>query len=132
MTKERLKETHDSIYLQLEELEGSTFNELLLKCIKLIIENQQLKDKINTYEDPEDLTLIFMYCEEKAKDKIKQLQNNWNELNEFLEKEKERLVKECSNHYTDSFDKYHAVNEDIYDELIKVTDKMQELEGNND
>ena len=36
-------------------------------------ENRRLKDKINTYEDPEDLTLMFMYCDEKAKDKIKQL-----------------------------------------------------------
>lgn len=36
-------------------------------------ENKQLKDKINTYENPEDLTLMFMYCDEKAKDKIKEL-----------------------------------------------------------
>lgn len=37
-------------------------------------ENQQLKAKIKTYEDPEDLTLMFMYCNEKAKDKIKELE----------------------------------------------------------
>ena len=41
------------------------------KAIKeLQQENQELKSKIKTYEDPEDLTLMFMYCNEKAKDKI--------------------------------------------------------------
>lgn len=45
------------------------------KAIKeLQQENQQLKAKIKTYEDPEDLTLMFMYCNEKAKDKIKELE----------------------------------------------------------
>ena len=43
------------------------------KYIEIQQENQQLKEKINTYENPEDLTLMFMYCDEKAKDKIKQL-----------------------------------------------------------
>ena len=37
-------------------------------------ENQQLKEKKKTYEDPEDLTLMFMYCNEKAKDKIQELE----------------------------------------------------------
>lgn len=37
-------------------------------------ENQQLKEKIKTYEDPEDLTLMFMYCNEKAKGKIEELE----------------------------------------------------------
>lgn len=47
-------------------------------------ENRRLKDKINTYEDPEDLTLMFMYCDEKAKDKIKQLKE---EINKMSKKE---------------------------------------------
>lgn len=45
------------------------------KAIKeLQQENQELKSKIKTYEDPEDLTLMFMYCNEKAKDKIQELE----------------------------------------------------------
>lgn len=43
--------------------------------IMLLQENKELQEKINTYENPEDLTLMFMYCDEKAKDKIKELQN---------------------------------------------------------
>ena len=46
-------------------------------------ENKQLKDKINTYENPEDLTLMFMYCDEKAKDKIKQLKEVIEEVREL-------------------------------------------------
>ena len=43
-------------------------------------ENQQLKAKIKTYEDLEDLTLMFMYCNEKAKDKIQELEEQLEEL----------------------------------------------------
>ena len=46
---------------------------LMKRIIEIQQENKQLKEKINTYENPEDLTLMFMYCDEKAKDKIKQL-----------------------------------------------------------
>lgn len=47
---------------------------------KLQQENQELKAKIKTYEDPEDLTLMFMYCNEKAKDKIQELKKQLEEL----------------------------------------------------
>lgn len=56
-------------------------------------ENQQLKEKIKTYEEPEDLTLIFMYCDEKAKDKIKQLQSVIKEIRECIEKYKQEWVE---------------------------------------
>ena len=42
-------------------------------CLELMKEIEQLKEKINTYENPEDLTLMFMYCDEKAKDGSKPL-----------------------------------------------------------
>lgn len=50
-----------------------------LECLieeleKLTKENQQLKEELNKYTDPKDLTLMFMYCDEKAKDKIKELE----------------------------------------------------------
>ena len=59
---------------------------------------------------------------------IEQLQNNWNELNKFIEEEKNRLATQVSNTYKDSLDKIHFVNEDIFNELAKVSEKMQELE----
>ena len=54
-------------------------------------ENRRLKDKINTYENPEDLTLMFMYCDEKAKDKIKQLKEVIEEVREWLKYKAETL-----------------------------------------
>ena len=45
-------------------------------------ENERLKEKINSYESPEDLTLMFMYCDEKAKDKIKESQEENQQLRE--------------------------------------------------
>lgn len=47
-------------------------------------ENEELKERIKKYEDPEDLTLMFMYCDEKAKDKIKELQERINKAIEFI------------------------------------------------
>lgn len=45
------------------------------RCIDLLIrENQELKRKINVYENPNDLTSMFMYCDGIAKDTIKELE----------------------------------------------------------
>ena len=60
---------------------------LMKRIIEIQQENQQLKEKINTYENPEDLTLMFMYCDEKAKDKIKQLKEIIEEVREYIDKE---------------------------------------------
>ena len=49
-------------------------------------ENQELIEKIKTYEDPEDLTLMFMYCDEKAKDKIRELKKQLEDKEERLER----------------------------------------------
>ena len=61
-----------------------------------------------------------------------QLQNNWNELKKFIEEEKNRLATQVGNIYEDSLDKIHFVNEDIFNELTKVSNKMQELEQGKD
>ena len=61
--------------------------EYLMKLYKGVYEeNRRLKEKINTYENPEDLTLMFMYCDEKAKDKIKQLKEVIEEVREVINK----------------------------------------------
>lgn len=55
-------------------IDNNTPRRILNVVKNLQQENQKLKAKIKTYEDPEDLTLMFMYCNEKAKDKIKELE----------------------------------------------------------
>ena len=60
------------------------------------------------------------------------LKDNWNKLKEWLEEEKIRLARECSNIYEDDLGKTKLVNEDIYNELNNVLDKMQEIERWNE
>ena len=81
---------------------------------ELLEEIERLNKKIEQYENPEDMTLMFMWCDEKAKDEIKRLNNIINEL--------ERYINE----------------EYIYDELgmkifdaSKLQDKLQELKGSD-
>ena len=47
-------------------------------------EIERLNKKIEQYENPEDMTLMFMWCDEKAKDEIKRLNNIINEANKIL------------------------------------------------
>ena len=79
-------------------------------------ENQQLKEKINTYEDPEDLTLMFMYCDEKAKDKIKQLKEVIEEVREYAKRfDIERLHETCEHNLAE-----------VLEDLLQILDKVKE------
>lgn len=54
------------------------------EIIKLGEENAQLKKRVDMYENPEDMTLMFMWCDEKAKDKIKHLTGVLKEIREYI------------------------------------------------
>ena len=73
-------------------------------------EIERLNKKIEQYENPEDMTLMFMWCDEKAKDEIKRLNNIINELEEEISK-------------------HIALCTDIT--LNDILDKLQELKGSN-
>lgn len=79
-------------------------------------EIERLNKKIEQYENPEDMTLMFMWCDEKAKDEIKRLNNIINELEEFLI-QLNKKIKEITNVPFDV--------KEIMDEL----DKIKELKG---
>ena len=79
-------------------------------------ENRRLKEKINTYEDPEDLTLMFMYCDEKAKDKIKQLKEVIEEVREYIE-------DSC---YYPELENYSNMTSEEVKELLQILDKIKE------
>ena len=86
------------------------------KYIELQQENKQLKDKINTYENPEDLTLMFMYCDEKAKDKIKQLKEVIEEVREYIEQHNyDYIYLDCK-----------FIETQIYEDLLQILDKVKE------
>lgn len=50
-------------------------------------EIERLNKKIEQYENPEDMTLMFMWCDEKAKDEIKRLNNIINKIEKMFNHE---------------------------------------------
>lgn len=86
--------------------------------VNLRQENQQLKEKIKTYEEPEDLTLMFMYCDEKAKDKIKQLQSVIKEIREYINKNK------LYNYKYDEEELFEIITDEVAKtDLLQIIDK---------
>lgn len=71
----QLKKENDILLNVQEDAEKSLhkIRKLKKELNKVNEENKKLKEQIKVYEDPEDLTLIFMYCDIEAKDKIKTL-----------------------------------------------------------
>lgn len=83
-------------------------------------EIERLNKKIEQYENPEDMTLMFMWCDEKAKDEIKRLNNIINELKKGIE-----------NMYVDDAgeDIWEYEEEYLYRE--EFLDKIEELKGSD-
>lgn len=94
--------------------------------IPMVYENKSTTNRIKNEE-------IFTRWQDPTIEKLQRenekLQNNWNELKRWLEEEKDRLARECSQIYEDSLGKTRLVNEDIYNEVKNISDKMQELEN---
>ena len=114
-------------------------NDLIIELSK---ENQELKEKLDKYENPEDMTLMMMWCTEKVKDEneklMKQLEetdrklfltkneldmreksidNKLNQQKEFikyLEDESKEIYRDC------------GLRQNIYKEVLK---KYKEIIG---
>ena len=67
-----------------EQYRGGPFPIYHIEFDILNEEIERLNKKIEQYENPEDMTLMFMWCDEKAKDEIKRLNNIINEANKIL------------------------------------------------
>lgn len=90
---------------------------------KLEQENQKLKDRLNTYENPKDLTLMFMYCDEKAKDKIKCLEQENQQLKEHLHQKEDiidKVIKWIENDY-------YSMNTTDIDTILITNDKLLQI-----
>ena len=127
-----LKEENQELKKQLEEWEHH------LKCSKEILDIQGQNGNYNydsymlgLYNGIEYIISLFETREpifrsgkdiEFLSDKTQQ-----KEFILYLENEKDRLIHETSHYYTDSFDRQHAVNEDMYDEVDKISIKFKEI-----
>lgn len=57
------------------------------RCIDLLIkENQELKEKLDKYENPEDMTLMMMWCTEKIKDENQDLKKQLEDKEDYINK----------------------------------------------
>ena len=86
-------------------------------------ENKELKEKINTYENPDDLTLMFMYCDEKAKDKIKALQ----ERIEYLERSNNRREETIELERKENLELHNKIDKAI--DYIKKYQQIYDIDG---
>ena len=86
-----------------------------------VIENQEkiirdLQERINEYENPDNLTLFYMWIDNKAKDKMKDLQQRIDKAIEYIE-----------NTYIGSILEVHCGEEEEYTEplleILKGSDK---------
>lgn len=74
---------------------------------KLLQENQELKEKLDKYENPKDMTLFAMWCTEKVKDE-----------NEKLKEEITNLSKEI--------DMWNSKYNDMFDENRELKKQLEE------
>lgn len=75
-TKESKQQINELI--EAWQLNEAELNQTDIDAMRYLLkENKELEETLRTYQDPEDLTLMFLYCEEKSKDKIKELNQKY-------------------------------------------------------
>ena len=92
----------------------------------ILSENAELENKLNQYENPDDLTLFYMWLDTKAKDKIKQLQEENKRLNIIIN-ELEKWLR----HKKDIYKTKTGIENNIAHSFsIVALDKLKELKEN--
>ena len=101
----------------------------------LLRENQELKKQVEEYQkDIKDLDNQNKRAFENMQLnqlKVCNMIKQQKEFINYLEDEKDRLIKETSHYYIDSFDSQHSVNETIYDEVDMILQKYKSIIGEN-
>ena len=103
--------------------EKEQLNSLVNSCQEEIRRlKKQLEEKENIACDWKDS------CLENA-GKIEILENQQKEFISYLENEKDRLSRECSQIYEDSLGKTRLINEDIFNEVNDILQKYKSIIG---
>lgn len=98
---------------QIDELKKQLEDKILLE---MKLENELFNKRKEYQETYKDVRI-----------EIKEYKTQQKEFIKYLEDEKDRLIKETSHYYIDSFDRQHAVNETIYDEVDVILQKYKEI-----
>lgn len=135
------KEDYSKYYIQGSDhylIPKDIFNELFNEMSNWREEAKELKKQLEEYKATNEVL-----SHELTKDKVLQqdclttccgipigdipkLITQQKEFIKYLEDEKDRLIKETSHYYIDSFDRQHSVNETIYDEVNNILQKYKE------
>ena len=93
-----------------------------VNCKNMLLKKkyEQLKKQVDEYKK-----LGFKYLQ----DKNNKLENQQKEFINYLEDEKDRLARECSNIYEDSLGHTRLVNADMFDEANDILQKYRSIIG---
>lgn len=87
---EEKKKDYEEIVIKNGFPGDSIVYEVYYEDIKTLLDYiTNLQGKVNQYENPDDMTLFYMWLDAKAKDKIKQLQQENERLKELCDKYEE-------------------------------------------
>lgn len=121
----------------------------LMNYFKMTVDMNGIK-KLEEYiskleQENEELKKQFKYCycnrtdcSERIKDSkkydslVQKLEKQQQEFISYLEDEKDKLARKCSNIYEDSLGKTRLVNEDIFNEVEKNLQKYKSIIGDLD
>ena len=111
-------------------------------------ENKQLKKQLDKYENPEDMTLMMMWCTEKVKDENQALKKQVEDKEDYINKlqaTKDKLDKwdyentmqqkefiKWKKDYLKLFDNMCIDEKGYYDMLEEILNKYKEIIGEND
>jgi len=87
--RKEYQDTYKDVRIEIKEKNDTITN--------LQQENERLKERVNQYENPDDMTLFYMWLDEKAKDKMKELKQankTLHENNQNMQEEMARVWKE--------------------------------------
>ena len=105
----------------------------------LLRENQELKEKLDKYENPEDMTLMVMWCTEKVKEEnqklqtiannCKQLKNNWNKLRKYFNER----IEVCDNRLSSPFCNFEKETKErlIFSQCLEKLEELEESDIND-
>lgn len=128
LENQELKKKYENAVVDYETtmFEKEQLNSLVNSCQEKI---RQLKKQLEESKDNYNCLLKQKEQFEYIMSKQVDYQGQKKEFINYLEDEKDRLIKETSHYYIDSFDRQHSVNETIYDEVDMILQKYKEIIG---
>lgn len=104
---------------------GITIKQYIVELLMLVNNQDEyiklLSDKLSRYEDPDDVTLFALYCNEKVNDRLNKLEKEndilWSIVNE--------IYKLCNNNISDDIisNIYDEITDMIYKDILDIIDE---------